>query len=127
MPACSGVRGERFYVAELARYLGIQPRVLHKYARRHRLLHFVSMGPARHAQPYVTELGALRLIAYARVHQGAWYVKGKDYHELNARMVAESKAARERKRAEAEKERQAQAFRAGLLSAAPVERGDGEQ
>lgn len=113
-------------MVELARYLGISWAILHKYGRRRRLLHWASRGGAHDPIAYVTELGALRLIAYARVRQGAWYVKGKDYHALSARKYELTKLYEARKKAAAKLEADAQAVRAGILRAPRVERGDGE-
>jgi hypothetical protein len=120
VPACSGVHGERFFIVDLARYLGISWAILHKYGRRHRMLHWASLGAAREPAAYVTELGALRLIAFARVRQGAWYVKGKDYHALSARKMMLEKAYLARKRERAKAEADAQAVRAGILRAPRV-------
>jgi hypothetical protein len=123
VPACSGPLRERVYVTELAKYLGIHIRILRKYARRHRLLHYATRGTGVEPIAYVTEHGAMRLISFARVVQGKVYAAGKDFHAINEATVASVRAYKARKKARLEAEAATLAIKRALV----VGRGDGEQ
>jgi hypothetical protein len=84
----AATRGTRVFVRELAKYLHHNPGAVRRYANRHGFLYWVRQGPNRPPLPYVTEAGAMRIIAYFRALQGGMYLKGYKFHE-NRQRIAE--------------------------------------
>lgn len=119
VPACSGERGERVYVRELAQYLHHRSGVLMKFARQRGILHWASRGACFPPVPWVTVDGAKRLIAFVRTLQGAKYHSGIDFHRHQEMMAAAQLRCQARKRARAEAEQNALNTRAHLCIAFP--------
>lgn len=69
VPARSGGPEARVWVGELAQFLNERPSRLIKYARNRGFLHRVPGTVRMRAKYYVTEYGAMRLIAYIRAWQ----------------------------------------------------------
>lgn len=122
---CTGDQRKKVFVKELAQYLGHPRAQIMRFARRTGLLHYVSLGSSHNAEPYVTEYGAQRIIAYCRVIQGALYVRGRDFHKLLERERAEDARYWARKRAKRAIEAEAQANRLALMAAVVVADPDG--
>lgn len=124
---CTGDQRKKVFIKELAQYLGHPRAQIMRFARRTGLLHYVSLGSSHNAEPYVTEYGAQRIIAYCRVVQGALYVRGRDFHKLLERERAEDARYWARKRAKRAIEADAQANRLALMAAVVVAEPDGER
>lgn len=84
VPARSGSPEARVYVRELARFLGERPSKLLKFARSRGFLHKCGWMPGFPRQYYVTEYGAMRLIAYIRAWQAQQMKHGRTIHEWRA-------------------------------------------
>lgn len=64
-----------------------------RFARKHRLLHKLRAGACKESIHYVTEYGAMRIIAHFRAIQGEWYLNGKDFHRVRDRQAATAQRA----------------------------------
>jgi hypothetical protein len=115
VPACSGTKGERVYLVELARYLRHPLPKVRKRAKYLGILYKVSRGTGLHPVAYVTIEGAMRLIAHFRAEQGRIYMSGKDFH-AEAERAAMGEA---RRRAKRKAEREALLARSHLALAFP--------
>lgn len=71
---------ERIYLIELAQFLHVPTIRVRKWARRQELIRKQGMGGAVRSIEYVTQRGAMRIIAHFRAIQGEEYLKGKDFH-----------------------------------------------
>jgi hypothetical protein len=76
-PPGKSVKGERFYLVEIAQFVRTQPGNLAKFLRREGLLRRVTRG-ARGAVFYTSARGVALAIAHFRAIQGALYLKGQD-------------------------------------------------
>jgi hypothetical protein len=80
VPARSGKPEARVYVRELARFLSEPSGKLVKYAKKRGFL-YRTYAYGRGIVYYVSEYGAMRLIAYIRTMQGAMHHANKPYFE----------------------------------------------
>lgn len=70
VPERKGRSEGRVYIPDLASYLALNERKLYIFAREHGLLKWASRGSGRKGAWYVTEEGAMRLIAVFRTQLG---------------------------------------------------------
>lgn len=76
-PPGKSVKGERFYLEEIARFVRTHPRYLAKFLRREGLLRRIARG-ARGAVYYTSARGVALAIAHFRAIQGVKYQRGED-------------------------------------------------
>ncbi len=94
-PAAKHVKGERFFLAEIAGFLRCSRGDLAKFLRREGQLRALYPGPCRDAVRWTTARGFALAVAHFRALQGAKYLKGKD----PLRKMDQSRAAGQRKKA----------------------------
>lgn len=98
IPARSGKPEARVYVHELAAFLNEPRRVLLDYARKRGFLYRARYHSSFTATHYVSEYGAMRLIAYVRARQGEQYMGGKNTLELREADALRKRLARSKAR-----------------------------
>ncbi len=77
-PPAKHVRGERFYVKEIAPFLRATAAMVVKFLRREGLLREIYGGPCREAAKYTSARGFALCVAHFRAIQGAKYQRGQD-------------------------------------------------
>lgn len=77
-PPAKPVKGERFFVKEMAPFLRVTPAAVKKFLRREGLLRKLGMGTGRDGAFYTGARGLALLVAHFRAIQGAEYQRGKD-------------------------------------------------
>lgn len=112
-------RGGRVYLRELAAYLHHKPRDLRIFANNQGILYWQGRGAGRASVPYVSEQGAMRIIAHIRAIQGAEYLEGRPFHELRLAAAAYMTRAKARKLEKLKEENQALEAKCRLLLAIP--------
>ena len=115
----AATRGGRVYLRELAAYLHHKVRELRVFANNQGILYWQGRGAGRSSVPYVSEQGAMRIIAHVRAIQGAEYLEGKPFHELRLAAAAQMARSNARKREILKQENQALEAKSRLLLAIP--------
>lgn len=89
VPTCSVVYRNRVYLRDLSRFLGHRMGPIVAYAKSNRLLKKAYCGHM-HYERYVTEWGAMLIIAHIRALQEQWCLKWKreHFHEAKAKAAA---------------------------------------
>lgn len=77
-PPAKYVKGERFFLVEIARFLRCSRGDLAKFLRREGQLRELYPGPCRDAVRWTTARGFALAVAHFRAIQGAKYLKGRD-------------------------------------------------
>lgn len=119
LPARTATWGTRVFLKDLAEYLHERTSKLCVRARGWGILHRIGLGSGRASEYWVTEQGALRLIAHFRALQGAEYMAGRQFHEVKAKNAARMKVEHARQRAQRKAERAALNVRTHLCIAIP--------
>lgn len=89
-PAAKPVKGERFFLKEIASFLRCSMGALAKFLRREQQLRALYPGPCRDAVQWTTARGFALAVAHFRAIQGAKYLKGRDpLRELDRNRAAE--------------------------------------
>jgi hypothetical protein len=101
VPARSGSPEARVWIHELAPFLSERPSRLIEYARKRGFLHRVRRMPHTKHVFYVSEYGAMRLIAYIRAWQAEQWPKGRPILEHRVREAAQKRAERAKRKARA--------------------------
>lgn len=115
----AATRGGRVYLYELSKYLHHKVRDLRIFANNQGILYWHGRGAGRAKVPYVSEQGAMRIIAHIRAIQGAEYLEGKAFHELRLAAAACLARAHARKREKLKVDKQALEAKGRLLLAIP--------
>lgn len=95
-PPGKSVKGERFYLVEIAQFVRTRPGLLAKFLRREGLLRAATRGSGRAPVLYTSARGVALAIAHFRAIQGAQYAKGQDPMRRLERQAEQRKALRER-------------------------------
>lgn len=77
-PPAKYMKGERFFLVEIARFLRCSRGDLAKFLRREQQLRSLYPGPCRDAVKWTTARGFTLAVAHFRAIQGAEYLKGRD-------------------------------------------------
>lgn len=102
VPARSATPEGRVYLRELGPFLGEPITRLVKWARRRNFLYSTGALPQFGKQYYVTDYGAMRLIAHFRMKQGEKYAEGHDYFKWKTYKRDEKRRLYAKQRAERE-------------------------
>ena len=91
-PAGKGAKPERFYLAELSRFLRVGGRDLKNFLRSRHLLHRMGTGVARAPVWWTSARGAALAVAHFRAILGQKYEKGQDVLRDLDRRILNSRA-----------------------------------
>jgi len=75
---------ERFYTGEISKFLNVDPRAVHQWAKKRRILHSFTTKPDKTEYFYVTKRGFVRLVRHFRMLQGEQLRNGFDWHDIQA-------------------------------------------
>jgi hypothetical protein len=88
LPVRSVEHNDRVYLPELCKYLHHNPAYIRKFAKRQGILYRAGRGAGRQPIEYVSEWGAMRIIAHVRAIQGEIYQQGRDFHAVQEALAA---------------------------------------
>lgn len=90
-PPAKFVKGERFFLFEIAPFLRCSIALLAKFLRKEGLLRETRQGSCRDVIRWTTRRGLQLSVAHFRAHQGARYLKGEDpLREMDQRRRAKA-------------------------------------